>query len=384
MKSKIKKSKKTITFFRPWLSKEDKKQIMISLNSSTLTDGPKLYEFEKAFAKFSGAKFAIAVSNATSALHLSIKSLGIGQGDEVIVPDMTFVATANAVMLSGATPVFADVEKDSMNISIKSVEKMITNKTKAVIPVHFAGRACNMKEIITLTKKHHLKIVEDCAHAIGAKIDGKHVGNFGSAGCFSFYPTKNITTIEGGMIITNSKKIAENVTSLRNHGLTKTLMQRYSHGKPWDYDIIQPGYNYRLDEIRSTLGISQLKRIKKINEIRKKIYEYYNKKLENIEGIITPKSSKKDDHAYHLYILRINNKNKINRDKLFSKLGKIGIQTTVHYKPLHKFSPFKKIKKDKLKNSEELYQEILSLPFYPNISIKEQDGVINNIIKILK
>jgi perosamine synthetase len=384
MKSKINKSKKIIPFFRPYLSREDKKQIMISLNSSTLTDGPKLREFERSFAKFTGAKFAIAVSNATSALHLSIKSLGIGKGDEVIVPDMTFVATANAVMLSGATPVFADVEKDSMNISIKSIEKMITNKTKAIIPVHFAGRACKMKEIVKLSKKNHLKIVEDCAHAIGAKIEGKHVGNFSSAGCFSFYPTKNITTIEGGMIITNSKDIAKNVTSLRNHGLTKTLMQRYSKGKPWDYDIIQPGYNYRLDEIRATLGISQLNRIKKINLLRKKVYEYYNKKFESIEGIITPKSSKKEDHAYHLYILKVNHKSKVNRNELFKKLGKVGIQTTVHYKPLHKFTPFKKIKKDKLKNSEELYEEIISLPFYPNISIKDQDIVINNIIKIVK
>jgi len=384
MKSKDNSTKNIVPFFLPWISREDKKHVIDALNSPTLTDGPKLREFENAFAKYTGAKFAIAVSNATSALHLSIKSLGIGRGDEVIVPAMTFVATANAVMLADATPVFADVEKESMNISIDSIENMISTKSKAIIPVHFAGRSCNMKEICKIAKKHNLRIIEDCAHAVGARLDGKHVGNFGDAGCFSFYPTKNITTIEGGMIITNSKSVADYVTSLRNHGLNKTLMQRFSEGKPWDYDIIQPGYNYRLDEIRSALGLSQLKRIEKLNKMRKKVYEYYNEKLENIDGITIPKSSPKSDHVYHLYILRINKKSKVNRDDVFYRLQKLGIKSTVHYKPLHKFSPFKKIRKDRLTNSEELYKEILSLPFYPNIPLRQQDLVIKNIIKIVK
>lgn len=384
MKSESNKTKNVVPFFLPWISREDKRQVMEALDSPTLTDGPKLRQFEEAFAKFTGAKFAIAVSNATSALHLSIKSLGIGKGDEVIVPAMTFVATANAVMLTGATPVFADVEKDTMNISVSSIENMISARTKAIIPVHFAGRSCNMREISRVAKKSHLNIIEDCAHAIGAQFDGKHVGNFGDAGCFSFYPTKNITTIEGGMIITNSKTIAKYVTSLRNHGLNKTLMQRFSHGKPWDYDIIQPGYNYRLDEIRAALGLSQLKRISAINKMRKKVYEYYNKKLGNIDGVITPQSSEKNDHVYHLYILRINKKSRASRDEIFYKLQKLGIKTTIHYKPLHKFSPFKNIRKDKLRNSEELYDEIISLPFYPNMPVREQDLVINNIIKIVK
>ena len=186
------------------------------------------------------------------------------------------------------------------------------------------------------------------------------------------------------MIITNSKDVASYVTSLRNHGLNKTLMQRFARGKPWDYDITQPGYNYRLDEIRSALGLSQLKRIDRLNKIRKKVYEYYNKKLENVDGITTPRSSEKSDHVYHLYILRINKKTKVSRDEVFYKLQKIGIKTTLHYKPLHKFSPFKNIRKDKLGNSEELYEEILSLPFYPNMPVKHQDLVINNIVKIVK
>ena len=377
---------KSIPFFLPDITKEDKRAVLEALDKTLLTDGPKLREFESLFAKFTGAKYAIGVSNATSALYLSILANNIGKGDEVIIPDMTFVATANAVIHSGATPVFADVEIDSMNISLESIKRKINKKTKAILPVHFAGRACNMKAIVKIAKKNNLKLIEDCAHAIGARINEKHVGTFGNCGCFSFYPTKNITTIEGGMVITNSKKIADRISSLRNHGLTKTLTQRYSKGKPWDYDVIQSGYNYRLDEIRSALGISQLKRIDNLNEKRKKIYKYYNNKFEEEKEITIFKSSNKKDHAYHLYIIRINKESKISRDQLFTKLLNLGIKTTVHYKPLHKFTAFKKFNKNnsEFKKCENLYREIISLPFYPNMPKKDQQYVIDSILKIIK
>jgi perosamine synthetase len=377
--------KKNIRAFLPEITKEDKKAVLDALNYSLLTDGPKLRQFESTFAKFTGSKYAIGVSNATSALHLSIKANEIKKGDEVIVPDMTFVATANAVVQAGATPIFADVEKETMNISINSIKKKITSKTKGIIPVHFAGKICDIVTICKFAKKNNLSVIEDCAHAIGTQYKKKHVGNFGNAGCFSFYPTKNITTIEGGMIITNSKKIAEYVMSARNHGLSKTLGQRYANGKPWDYDMIESGFNYRLDEIRSALGLSQLKRIKKINAERKRIFEYYNIKLKNIKGIITPDSLSNNEHAYHLYIIRIKDDGNISRDKLFTQLLKYGIKTTVHYKPLHKFTAFKKFRgnnKD-MNNSNQLYKEIISLPLYLNMPKKEQDYVIDCIIKIM-
>ena len=376
--------KNNISFFKPWITKEDKKAVMDALDNSLLTDGPILREFENKFAKFTNAKYAIGVSNATSALFLSLKALGIGKGDEIIIPDITFVATANAVLQTGATPIFADVEKNSMNISIKSIIKNITSKTKGIIPVHFAGRVCDMKNISKIAKKNNIGVIEDGAHAIGARLNKKHVGTFGNVGCFSFYPTKNITTIEGGMIITNSKGIKDYVTSARNHGLTKTLTQRYSKGKPWDYDMMQLGYNFRLDEIRSALGLSQLKRIKKLNMLRKNIYEYYNMKLKNLNGIITPESSSKGDHVFHLYIMRVEKNNGISRDKLFNELLKFGIKTSVHYKPLHKFSTLKKFSKNKdWMNSEKLYHEIITLPFYPNMPKKHQDYIINSITKII-
>ena len=372
-----------VPFFRPYIDKEDIKSIGNSLKRPLLTDGPILQEFESKFSKFAGAKFAVGVSNATSALQLSLKALGIKKNDEVILPDMTFVATGNAILNVGATPVIVDVNED-MNISLDSIKESITSKTKAIIPVHFAGKICDIKNIKKITKTNNLFLIEDCAHAIGAKFENKHAGTFGDAGCFSFYPTKNITTIEGGMVICNSKNTLQRIQSFRNHGITRTLKQRFSDGKPWDYDEIEPGYNFRLDEIRASLGISQLNKISKLNALRRKACEYYNSKLDNIDGIESPQLSKKNDNAFHLYIIKIKKDYGLSRDKLFLKLLNSGIRTSVHYKPLHKFTVFKKTAKIKkeLKNSKNLYTEILSLPLFPMITKKEQDYVIENIKKL--
>jgi len=371
-----------VPFIIPEITKNDKNVILNALNSRLLTDGPKLRKFESIFAKFTGAKFAIGVSNGTAALHLSLKALGLGKGSEVIIPDITFVATASSVLLTGATPVLADVDED-LNISIASIKKSITSRTKAIIPVHFAGKSCKINEITSIARKNRISIIEDCAHAIGARVNSKHVGIFGQAGCFSFYPTKNFTTIEGGMVVTNSKNIADFVRYARNHGITKTLTSRFSSGKPWDYDIKNSGYNYRLDEIRASLGINQIKRVKKMNLLRKKAADYYNKKLEDIEGVIVPGKSIGVEHVHHLYVIRITRKYGITRDMLFQKLLKIGIRTSVHYKPLHMFTIFKKMARviDSLSNSVHVYSQILSLPLYPSISKKQQDLVINNIKK---
>jgi len=371
-----------VPFIIPEITKNDKNAVLNALNSRLLTDGPKLRKFESIFAKFTGAKFAIGVSNGTAALHLSLKALGIGKGSEVIIPDITFVATASSVLLTGATPVLADVD-ENLNILIPSIKKSITSRTKAIIPVHFAGKSCKINEITTIARKNRISIIEDCAHAIGARVNSKHVGIFGQAGCFSFYPTKNFTTIEGGMVVTNSKNIADFVRYARNHGITKTLTSRFSSGKPWDYDIKNSGYNYRLDEIRASLGINQIKRVKKMNLLRKKAADYYNKKLEDIEGVIVPGKSIGVEHVHHLYVIRITRKYGITRDMLFQKLLKIGIRTSVHYKPLHMFTIFKKMAKiiDSLSNSVHVYSQILSLPLYPSISKKQQDLVINNIKK---
>jgi len=374
-----------IPLYIPWISKEDKKQVLSSLDSPQLTDGPKLREFELNFRKLVKSKFAIGVSNGTSAIHLALRTLGVKKGDEVIVPDLTFIATANAVLHCGAKPVLADIDS-TLNISPKSIKEKINRKTKAIIPVHFAGSICNIIEIRKIAKKNNLKLIEDCAHALGASYDKKHVGTFGNAGCFSFYPTKNITTIEGGMVITNSKKISERISMLRNHGISKSLIERHMKTKPWIYDMNDFGYNYRLDEVRSSLGISQLGRFDKLTSKRIKAANYYNKKLENIDGVETPPTYAGKNHVYHLYIIKIKNGFGISRDLLHLKLIKKGIFTTVHYKPLHQFTYFKKfnLKDGNFPNTMKDFKNCLTLPLYPTITRKQQNYVISNLLKLQK
>ena len=367
--------------YEPWISNEDKKIINKTLNQSMLTLGPQLEKFESDFCKYTNAKYAIAVSNCTAALHLSLMALGIKNDDEVIIPDLTFVADANAILACNAKPIITDINKENFFLSISNLKKNITKKTKAIIPVHIYGQVCNIEEIMDVAKDNNLKVIEDCAHAVGTFHKLKHVGNLGNTGCFSFYPTKNITTAEGGMVITNSEKIAKKVRQLRSHGMTKSLKNRYSSEYPWVFDILEPGYNYRLDEIRAALGITQLKRIKKINELRKNASLYYFKNLQNIPGIILPDMVNDKTHSYHLYTIRVTKPYKLSRNQLFKKLKDNGIRTTVYWMPIHKYTAYQKFaKKSNVVNTTKIYDEILALPLFPNISKTHQD----NVIKVIK
>ena len=372
-----------VPFFSHSITNDDKKSISRALDSNLLTDGPILRQFEQKFAEFTDATHAVGTSNATSALYLALRSVGIREGDEVIIPNITFVATANAVLQTGAKPILADVDYETMNISHSEIIKKINKKTRAIIPVHLAGKSCDMETILKIAKRFRLKIIEDCAHAIGTKYKNKHVGTFGDVGCFSFYPTKNMTTIEGGMAITNSEKIAEYIRVARNHGINRNLMQRYSKKKPWEYDVKEVGYNFRLDEIRSALGLSQLKRIDHINKQRRQIYEFYNRHLRKIRGIALPSDSNIETNSHHLYIIKITESCKISRDEMYEGLLKHGIQTTIHYKPLNHFTVLKKeSSKSSFPNSEILYKQCLSLPFYPGISKTQLEYVIKTLHKL--
>jgi len=376
----FKDSKIKFPAYEPWISRDDEKIISKTLKQSMLTLGPQLEKFESDFCKYSKAKYAIAVSNCTAALHLSLMALGIKENDEVIMPDLTFVADANAVLACNAKPVVADINKENFFLSLSNIKKNITKRTKAIIPVHIYGQVCNIDEILDLAKDNNLKVVEDCAHAVGTFHKSKHVGTLGSTGCFSFYPTKNITTAEGGMVTTNSKEIAEKVRQLRSHGMTKSLKSRYSSEYPWVFDIIEPGYNYRLDEIRAALGITQLKRIKKINELRKEASLYYHKNLQNISGIILPDMVNDKSHSYHLYTIRVTKPYKLSRNQLYKKLKDNGIRTTVYWMPIHEYAAYRKFaKKSSIVNTAKIYDEILALPLFPNISKKHQDAVIKVI-----
>ena len=375
-----------LPFYEPWISDDDKKSVMSSLNQTMLTLGPNLEKFESMFAKYTKTKYAIAVTNCTAALHLSLKALGIGLGDEVIIPDLTFVADANAIIAVNATPILADIGKNDFCISTKSIKENISKKTKAIMPVHIYGELCNIEEINDLAKSNNLFLIEDCAHAIGTFYKNKHVGNFGNTGCFSFYPTKNMTTAEGGMVITNSHKISEKIKQLRSHGMSKSLSKRYTSGYPWLFDIKEAGYNYRLDEIRSSLGISQLRRINKINHLRKNVAEYYNLHLKDIRGIFLPRMVKDRSHSYHLYTIRVTKEYGRTRNELYKILKQNGIQTTVYWTPIHKYTAYRKYIKNikKIPNTIKIYDEILSLPLYPLINTNQQDLVIKCIKKHVK
>jgi len=373
-----------VPFFLPYVDSKDIIEIKKAALSSFLTNGPKLDLFEQKFKKFTKSKYAVGVSNATAALYLSLKALGIKKNDEVIIPDLTFAATANSVLQTGATPVLADIDEETLNISAESIIKNINTKTRAIIPVHLAGTPCDMQKIMRIARSNSLKVVEDCAHGIGTSYNKKHVGNFGNAGCFSFYPTKNLTTIEGGMVITNDKKIADFIQLARNHGMSRSLMSRYSTGKPWEYDIKDIGYNYRLDDIRSALGISQLQKLRILNKKRLIAFHYYNKGLKNIPGLIVPNEKNFKNGSCHLYIIRVTADAKISRDKLFYSLQKKGIGSSVHYKPLHEFTLFRKkgVSRNSVSVSKRIYKEILSLPMYPQLARSSQDYVIKSITNI--
>jgi perosamine synthetase len=365
---------KEIPFYVPWITKDDKRAVSQALNSRWLTGGPLVSSFESVFANYVGTKFAVAVNSCTAALHLSMRALNIGPGDEVIVPDLTFAATANAALFVGAKPVFADIDEHTFNLSPKEVLKKITSKTKAIVPVHYGGQSCDMKEILEIAKDYHLNVVEDCAHSLGAKYDGKMTGSFGELGCFSFYPTKIITTLEGGMITTNDEKLHKRLRLLREHGMSRNAIDR-EKGATWFYDVVDLGYNYRLTDAQAALGESQLKRVDDGIERRIRIAGYYDQEFKGAaEQFVIPQKNSDRSHIYHLYTIKVNESKKgLKRNLVFEKLSNAGVQSSVHYTPLHLMTFYKQFLKDTetFPVAKKIYDQILSLPLYPTLTRKE-------------
>jgi perosamine synthetase len=371
-----------VPYYVPWINDSDKKIISKSINSRWLTNGPYLEKFQNKIKYFIGSKFALGVGSATQGLHLSLKSLGIRSGDEVIVPSFTFAATANAVIYCGAKPIFVDIQTDSFNINPDVILDHISDKTKAIIPVHYGGQSCDMNEILNIANKNNLFVVEDCAHSLGSTYKKKHCGNLGDLGCFSFYPTKIITTGEGGMITTNNKKLDYKIKILRSQGMNILPHQREKNSE-WEYDIIDLGYNYRLDEIRSALGFSQSRRINSANNARIRIAKKYNNFLKNVKGIKIPIIKNNRNHIFHLYTIKITDDFPISRNELFKKLTKQNIGTSVQYKPLHLMTYYKKNfpqTQDDFPISNIIKDQILCLPIYPSMTDKQIRYVVNAII----
>jgi len=356
----------------PQIGREEIKAVTEVLKSGMLAQGPKVKEFEEKFARFIGTKFAIATSSGTTALEVVLRAYGIGEGDEVITSPFTFIATANAILYTGARPVFADIDEKNFNLDPEKIEKAITKKTKAILPVHLYGLPCNMTEIIKIAKKHKLMVIEDACQAHGAEYRGKKVGSFG-AGTFSLYPTKNMTTGEGGMVTTNSQEIYEKANLLRAHG----SKIKYYH------DIL--GYNYRMTDIGAAIGLEQLKKLPKFNAIRIKNARYLSKELSKITGIIVPQAPKEVKHVYHQYTVRITPEFPLKRDEVLAGLTEAGIGTAVFYPlPINEQKVYRDLGyKPDTPIAAKVAQEVISLPVHPGLKEKDLEYIVKTIEKMV-
>lgn len=367
-----------IPYGKQTIDDDDIKAVAEVLKSDFITTGPKVEEFERKVADYVGAKYAVAISNGTSALHAACFAAGIGEGDEVITTPITFAASANCALYCGAKPVFADIDKESYNISPADIKEKITDKTKAIIAVHFTGQPCEMDEIHKIAKENNLIVIEDAAHALGADYNGKKIGSLSDMTTFSFHPVKHITTGEGGMIVTNDEKIYERLKLFRTHGITREEKYLSKNDGPWYYEQIDLGYNYRITDIQCALGVSQMNKLDGFVAKRRMLVERYNKAFENISEIVTPKQIEGCNNSYHLYVIKVNN-----RLDVFNKLRAVGIGVNVHYIPVYKHPYYQKNGYDKVycPNAEDYYEHCISLPLYPKLIIEEQDYVIENVIK---
>jgi dTDP-4-amino-4,6-dideoxygalactose transaminase len=338
------------------------------LQSRWLTMGSVTDEFEQAFAAYLGVKHAIAVTNATAALHMACVVAGLGPGDEAIVPSLTFVATANAVRYTGATPVFADIAGEhDLNISYDSIEKAINERTRAIIVMHYGGYACDMPSIMELARERGLKVIEDAAHAVGSELGGIKLGNWGDIGCFSFFSNKNMTTGEGGMVVTNQDAYAQRLHLLRSHGMTSLTWDRHK-GHAWSYDVVELGYNYRIDEIRAALGRAQLGKLPTNNEQRRRLTQVYRDALQELTPqVIVPFAKHAGISAAHLMpiILPVGT----NRSSFMESMKLQGIQTSIHYPPIHTFTAYAGGRAESsLPITEDLAGREITLPLYPAMS----------------
>ena len=355
------------------------------MRSDFLTQGPQVAEFENAICKYTGAKYAVAVANATAGLHIAMMALDIGSGDEVITSPITFLASANCALYVGASPKFVDIDSNTACIDVNKLEQEITQKTKVIIPVHFAGQSCDMKAIKEIADKHNLFVVEDSAHAIGSDYLSKKVGGceFSDMSIFSFHPVKNMTTGEGGVITTNNEKLYKKLLLLRSHGMIRDPQILTKNDGPWYYEMHELGFNYRLTDIQASLGISQLKKIEKFKKRRREIVEFYKKSFEKDERFSFLEEKDYANSCFHLFPLLINfDKIKISKKDLFLKLQENGLHLQVHYIPVHLQPFYQKLgfKEGDFPNAEEYYKKTISLPVYYGLS----DGDLSVVVDIMK
>lgn len=363
-----------IPLFKPSIGEEELESIRKSFQTGWIGYGPRIKEFEEKFADYVNVKYAVGLNSATAALHLALRVLDIKKGDEVIAPSLTFVSTTHAILYVGATPVFADVKKDTLCIDINDIKKKITKKTKAIIPVHYSGHPCDMDEIKELAEEHNIKVIEDAAQATGAEYKNKKIGGLSDITCFSFEAKKNLTTGEGGMLTTNDKKLAEKAVILRWVGIDKDVATRAKKGYSWYYDVIDLGYKYHMNDVQAAIGIVQLSKLNKMNEKRRKLVKKYNDAFSEIKQITIPIEKEYVKSAWWNYILRVEK-----RDKLIEHLTKNNIAAGVHYMPVHLHPYYKNKFSTDVPVTEKVWKNLITLPLFPDLSKEEQQKIINEI-----
>ncbi|MGS0973003.1 MAG: UDP-4-amino-4,6-dideoxy-N-acetyl-beta-L-altrosamine transaminase [Candidatus Izemoplasmataceae bacterium] len=368
------------------INEEDIKAVVEILHSDYLTTGPTISNFEEKIAEYVGAKYAVAVSNGTAALHMACFAAGIGPRDEVIVSGMTFAASSNCVLYQGGTPVFADIDPKTYNVSIEDIKNKITSKTKAIVAVDFTGQSVDIDEINKVAKEHNLIVIEDAAHALGSEYKNNKVGNKADLTMFSFHPVKPITTAEGGVITTSDYDLYQKMLLFRSHGITRDLDLLLKEDGPWYYEQQYLGYNYRLTDMQAALGMSQLNRLDEFINRRREIVKKYNEAFDTLKEISIPYKPKYSNSGWHLYIIRLNLELlKTDRLEIFKALQAENIGVNVHYIPVYLHPYYRDLGYEPglCPNAEKLYNEIITLPLHPSMSDKDVSDVINAVNKVL-
>ncbi len=370
------------------IGEDEIESVVETLRSGWLTTGARVRQFEERFAERVGAEFGVALNSCTAALHLALEAVGLEEGDEVIVPTMTFAATAEVVTYFKARPVLVDVRPDTLNLDAEGVEAAITGRTRAVIPVHFAGHPCEMDPILEVARRHGLAVVEDAAHAFPARYRGREIGTIGDITCFSFYPTKPITTGEGGMATTQNRAWSDRIRSMSLHGLSRDAWNRYGARGSWRYDIAEAGYKYNMTDVAAAIGLPQLDKADALWARRKDLAARYRAGLQGIPGLELPVVAEDVDPAWHLFVVRVDPQALPGgRDELVERLAADGIGTSVHFIPLHLHEYYRKtlgVRPEDLPHATEAFERILSLPLYPAMRDHDIDRVVDVVRKHLQ
>jgi len=372
-----------VPFHRASIGEEEVQAVSEVIRSGWLTMGPKTFEFEKEFAKYVGAQHAVAVSTGTAALHLSLEAAGIGAGDEVLLPTTTFTATAEAVTYLRARPVLVDIEPVTMNMDPEDAARRITSKTRAIIPVHLGGQPCDMDEIHTLARMHHLRVIEDAAHALPSEYRGKRVGQISEFTCFSFYATKTLTTGEGGMITTDNSTVADRMRLMRLHGIERDAWKRYRADGSWFYEVLEAGFKYNLTDFQSAMGLVQLAKCDRMKQAREAVAQRYSDAFSSFDELVVPTVLPDRRTSWHLYALRLRlDRLSLDRNNFVQALHRHGVACSVHFIPLHLHPYYQRVYGYQIGDyprAEQEYHSCFSLPIYPGMTDREINHVVGAV-----